>query len=108
MQAERVSLPLAWPHQWARLVEDPAYREVDLSSLRYVGETSPLRKHPTVQRGLAGTSFGVRQYRNTDAQHRASQRHASGHCSGQSRLAVAGQHHPDRRSGDRPACSTRG
>lgn len=49
MQSERVSLPLAWPHQWAKLVEDPAYREVDLSSLRYVGETSPLRAHPTVQ-----------------------------------------------------------
>lgn len=49
MQAERVSLPLAWPHQWARLVDDPGYGEVDLSSLRYVGETSPLRTHPTVQ-----------------------------------------------------------
>jgi acyl-CoA synthetase (AMP-forming)/AMP-acid ligase II len=49
MQAERVTLPLAWPHQWAKLVEDPAYREVDLSSLRYVGETSPLRAHPTVK-----------------------------------------------------------
>ena len=49
MQAERVSLPLAWPHQWAQLVGDPAYREVDLSSLRYVGETSPLRAHPTVK-----------------------------------------------------------
>ena len=49
MQTERVSLPLAWPHQWPQLVEDPAYREVDLSSLRYVGELSPLRKHPTVR-----------------------------------------------------------
>jgi len=49
MQAERVSLPLAWPHQWARLVEDPAYRDSDLSSLCYVGETSPLRAHPTVR-----------------------------------------------------------
>ena len=49
MQAERVSLPLAWPHQWAKLVEDPAYQEVDLSSLRYVGEASPLRAHPTVR-----------------------------------------------------------
>jgi acyl-CoA synthetase (AMP-forming)/AMP-acid ligase II len=49
MQAERVSLPLAWPHQWPQLVEDPAYREVDLSALRYVGELSPLRKHPTVR-----------------------------------------------------------
>lgn len=48
MQAERVSLPLAWPHQWARLVEDPAWKEADLGALRYVGETSPLRSHPTV------------------------------------------------------------
>jgi acyl-CoA synthetase (AMP-forming)/AMP-acid ligase II len=49
MQAERVSLPLAWPHQWAALANDPTFREVDLSSLRYVGETSPLRAHPTVK-----------------------------------------------------------
>jgi len=48
MQIERVSLPVAWPHQWARLVEDAAFNEVDLSSLRYVGESSPLRTHPTV------------------------------------------------------------
>jgi acyl-coenzyme A synthetase/AMP-(fatty) acid ligase len=49
MQAERVNLPLAWPHQWARLAEDSAWNEVDLSAMRYVGETSPLRTHPTVR-----------------------------------------------------------
>jgi fatty-acyl-CoA synthase len=49
MQTERVTLPLAWPHQWAALVADSAWSEVDLSSLRYVGETSPLRAHPTVK-----------------------------------------------------------
>jgi fatty-acyl-CoA synthase len=49
MQIERVSLPLAWPHQWAALVQDPSYQETDLSSLRYVGETSPLRAHSTVK-----------------------------------------------------------
>jgi fatty-acyl-CoA synthase len=49
MQLERVSLPLAWPHQWVRLVEEPAYRDTDLSALHYVGETSPLRAHPRVQ-----------------------------------------------------------
>jgi fatty-acyl-CoA synthase len=49
MQSERVTLPIAWPHQWARLVDDPAWKEVDLSSLRYVGETSALRTHPTVK-----------------------------------------------------------
>ena len=63
MQDERVSLPLAWPHQWARLVEDPAYREVDLSSLRYVGETSPLREHPTVH---ASWQEPVSAYGNTE------------------------------------------
>jgi acyl-coenzyme A synthetase/AMP-(fatty) acid ligase len=49
MQTERVTMPIAWPHQWARLVDDPAWSEVDLSSLRYVGETSALRTHPTVK-----------------------------------------------------------
>jgi fatty-acyl-CoA synthase len=48
MQIERVSYPVAWPHQWARLTEDPAWNEVDLSSLRYVGENS-MRTHPTVK-----------------------------------------------------------
>ena len=48
MQIERVSMPVAWPHQWARLVEDPAWNTVDLSSLRYVGE-NPMRTHPTVK-----------------------------------------------------------
>jgi acyl-CoA synthetase (AMP-forming)/AMP-acid ligase II len=49
MQEERVSLPLAWPHQWAKLVDEPSYPATDLSALRYVGEASPLRNHPTVQ-----------------------------------------------------------
>ena len=48
MQHERVTLPLAWPHQWPKLVDDPAYAATDLSALRYVGEISPLRTHPTV------------------------------------------------------------
>ena len=49
MQLEKVTLPLAWPHQWGKLVEDPAYAGTDLSALRYVGEISPLRQHPTVK-----------------------------------------------------------
>lgn len=40
---------MAWPHQWVKRAEDPAFHEVDLSSLRYVGETSPLHNHPTVK-----------------------------------------------------------
>jgi acyl-coenzyme A synthetase/AMP-(fatty) acid ligase len=49
MQAERVTLPIAWPHQWAKLVGDPAWNRTQLSSLRYVGEACPARGHPTVQ-----------------------------------------------------------
>lgn len=49
MQDERVSLPVAWPHQWSKLVDDPAYAKTDLSALRYVGDLSPLRQHPTVK-----------------------------------------------------------
>ena len=49
MASEKVSMPLAWPHQWARLTMDPIYLQVDLSALRYVGEASPLRQHPTVR-----------------------------------------------------------
>jgi fatty-acyl-CoA synthase len=49
MQDEAVSLPLAWPHQWAALASDPTFPKVDLNRLRYVGETSALRAHPTVK-----------------------------------------------------------
>ena len=48
MQAERVSLPVAWPHQWARLIADPAWNSTDLSSLYYVGEKSLARGHADV------------------------------------------------------------
>ena len=48
MQIERVTYPAAWPHQWARLVEDSSYAGTDLSSVHYVGESSALRTHPTV------------------------------------------------------------
>ena len=48
MQAERVSLPIAWPHQWARLIADPAWNTTDLSSLHYVGEKSLARSHTDV------------------------------------------------------------
>ena len=36
MEAERVTMPFAWPHQWAKLEEAPNWGDVDLSSLRYV------------------------------------------------------------------------
>jgi fatty-acyl-CoA synthase len=48
MQTERVSMPVAWPHQWARLIADPAWHATDLSSLYYVGEKSLARGHADV------------------------------------------------------------
>ena len=48
MQTERVSLPVAWPHQWARLIADPAWNSTDLSALHYVGEKSLARSHADV------------------------------------------------------------
>lgn len=49
IQAERVSMLLAWPHQWVKLVEVPGYEQADLSSLYYVPNAAPMRSHPTVK-----------------------------------------------------------
>jgi acyl-CoA synthetase (AMP-forming)/AMP-acid ligase II len=49
MEKERVNFAFAWPHQWSRLTDDPYYAKADLSSLYYVPEESPLRRHPTVK-----------------------------------------------------------
>lgn len=48
IQAERVTLPVASPHQAARMEASANFSQVDLSSLRYIDERSPLAKHPTV------------------------------------------------------------
>ena len=43
MEAERVSCPLAWPHQWAQLEAAPDWARADLSSLRFVDDQHPDR-----------------------------------------------------------------
>jgi fatty-acyl-CoA synthase len=48
IEAERVTYPVGWPHQWARLEAAPNWAETDLSSLRYVDAQCPLARHPTV------------------------------------------------------------
>lgn len=48
MQAERVSYPVAWPHQWAQLEAAPNWSQVDLGSLRFADVSSPFARHPTV------------------------------------------------------------
>jgi fatty-acyl-CoA synthase len=49
MQQERVTIPLAWPHQWAKLEGASNWNAVDLSSLRQVDTRTPLGRHPTVR-----------------------------------------------------------
>jgi fatty-acyl-CoA synthase len=48
MQAERVSFPFAWPHQWAQLEGAPNWDWVDLSSVRFADFKTPIAHHPTV------------------------------------------------------------
>ena len=47
-EAERVTVPMGWPHQWEQLAGASNWNDVDLSLLHHVGESSPLRNHPTV------------------------------------------------------------
>jgi acyl-CoA synthetase (AMP-forming)/AMP-acid ligase II len=47
--AERVTFANGRPHQWARLVADPAWETADLSSLRCVPRGELIWDHPTVE-----------------------------------------------------------
>ena len=47
-QAERVSFPFAWPHQWEQLSSAPNWRAKDLSSLAFVDPSSAVAAHPSV------------------------------------------------------------
>jgi fatty-acyl-CoA synthase len=47
MQAERVTWPYAWPHQWAQLQAAPNWSSADLSALRYVDPSRPAVRHPS-------------------------------------------------------------
>jgi acyl-CoA synthetase (AMP-forming)/AMP-acid ligase II len=44
MEAERVTFPYCWPHQWAQLEAEPAWEDADLSSFWYIDGECMLRK----------------------------------------------------------------
>jgi fatty-acyl-CoA synthase len=44
MQAERVTLPYCWPHQWAQLEAEPGWNEADLSSFHYFDAALNLKR----------------------------------------------------------------
>ena len=49
MQAEKATMAVAWPHQWAQLEAASNWNDVDLSALKYVDAGTPLGRHPTVK-----------------------------------------------------------
>ncbi len=48
MQRERVNFPVAWPHQWAQLEAAPNWAGADLSAMRFVDNSTPIARHPSV------------------------------------------------------------
>lgn len=48
MAAEKASMMLAWPHQWAQLIAAPNYETVDLSAMHYIDAATPCAQHPTI------------------------------------------------------------
>lgn len=77
LEAERVTAPFAWPHQWAKLEEAPNWRAVDLRSLRYVDASTPLARHPSVRTSWQlPPSYGTTE---TLTIHTSSETRGSGH-----------------------------
>jgi len=48
MEAEKVTMPIAWPHQWPQLEAAPNFGSVDLSAMRYADYRTPFARHPTI------------------------------------------------------------
>jgi acyl-CoA synthetase (AMP-forming)/AMP-acid ligase II len=49
MDAEKATMAVAWPHQWAQLEAASNWNDVNLSALKYVDVKTPLGRHPTVR-----------------------------------------------------------
>ena len=49
MDAEKATMAVAWPHQWAQLEAAANWNDVDLSTLKYIDARTPLGRHPTVK-----------------------------------------------------------
>ena len=64
MQAERVTWPQAWPHQWAQLESAPTWGSTDLGSLRYVDVCRPATRHPSFR--ASAWSDPLWSYGNTE------------------------------------------
>ncbi|MDX6740812.1 class I adenylate-forming enzyme family protein [Actinocorallia sp. A-T 12471] len=63
MARERVTFPVAWPHQWAHLASARGWDDTDLSALVFVDRATPAARHRTV---TADWSEPGRAYGNTE------------------------------------------
>lgn len=63
IEAEKITCPMGWPHQWAQIVAAPNYANADLSSLHYIHPENPINQHPTVD---AYWAEPTRIYGNTE------------------------------------------
>jgi fatty-acyl-CoA synthase len=60
IQKERVNFPMARPHQWARMAEEPEYAKADFSDVHYVDPDKSGAKHPSINTGWRmPQSFGT-------------------------------------------------
>jgi len=84
IEAERITSPMGWPHQWAQIAASPSYASTDLSSLRHVDAENPISKHPTVS---ANWQEPTRIYGNTETFTLS-----TGYCSGTSEDILKGAH----------------
>lgn len=84
IEAEKITCPMGWPHQWAQLVAAPNYASADLSSLRYVHPENPISQHPTVH---ADWPEPTRIYGNTETFTLS-----TGYCSGTPEDVLQGAH----------------
>jgi acyl-CoA synthetase (AMP-forming)/AMP-acid ligase II len=51
LEAERITIPFAWPHQVADLEDHPDWRRRDLSALRHIESFTGWGRHPSVDIG---------------------------------------------------------
>ena len=48
IERERVTMLLAWPHQWEQMIAAPNWATADLSSLSYIDSKSSIAQHPSI------------------------------------------------------------
>jgi fatty-acyl-CoA synthase len=48
METEKVTMPIAWPHQWPQFETSPKFATADLSAMRYADYRTPFARQKTI------------------------------------------------------------